>query len=275
MDFSRSSLVLLGHGSTRNTHSSDPVRRLTAHFAACGPFAGAHCGFLRESPDISAALRSATGGEVFVVPYFLSEGYFTSEIIPAQTGLQPGVNLRGGQTFYVCPPVGTHPAMTPLLRQTILRACEGLPSLVPSQCCLFLAGHGTVQNENSSVPVRTLVKSLPSSLPPFADVQPLFLDEEPLIRDWGTKTSAPQVLVVPYFLSDGLHAGADIPRLLGFDVEGSGWNDLFYGPHPAEFLTGSAQGKTVFYTHAIGARPEMTEVVLRLCESLCSHGHRG
>ena len=41
------------------------------------------------------------------------------------------------------------------------------------------------------------------------------MEEAPLVSDWRTLTKTPNVVVVPFFISDGLHSYEDIPRLLG------------------------------------------------------------
>ena len=49
----------------------------------------------------------------------------------------------------------------------------------------------------------------------YASVLNTYMEEAPLISDWPSLTSAPNVVVVPFFISDGLHSYEDIPVLLG------------------------------------------------------------
>src|SRR5205814_3785740 len=74
--------------------------------------------FWKIEPGISAVVEKISAPRVFVVPLFISEGYFTQEMIPRELGLrQPGhnefssVQRRGAQSLLYCAPVGTHPAM--------------------------------------------------------------------------------------------------------------------------------------------------------------------
>ena len=43
------------------------------------------------------------------------------------------------------------------------------------------------------------------------------MEEPPLVSDWAKLTKTPNVVVVPFFISDGLHSYEDIPALLGID----------------------------------------------------------
>ena len=43
------------------------------------------------------------------------------------------------------------------------------------------------------------------------------MEEAPLISDWARLTTTPNVVVVPFFISDGLHSYQDIPVLLGIE----------------------------------------------------------
>ena len=45
-----------------------------------------------------------------------------------------------------------------------------------------------------------------------------YMEEPPLIADWATLTDTPNVVVVPFFISDGLHSYQDIPVLLGIEI---------------------------------------------------------
>ena len=43
------------------------------------------------------------------------------------------------------------------------------------------------------------------------------MEQAPFVKDWRTLTDCPDVIVVPFFISDGLHSYEDIPVLLGTD----------------------------------------------------------
>src|SRR5436309_3030248 len=49
----------------------------------------------------------------------------------------------------------------------------------------------------------------------YANVLNVYMEEFPLVSDWNVLTSSRNVVVVPFFISDGLHSYEDIPVLLG------------------------------------------------------------
>lgn len=53
----------------------------------------------------------------------------------------------------------------------------------------------------------------------YAEVLSCYMEEDPLVSEWPTLTSSPYVVVIPFFISDGLHSYQDIPVLLGIDQE--------------------------------------------------------
>src|SRR5215510_1437195 len=87
-DFSDAALVLVGHGSTLNADSSAPAyqhgdelrrRKIFGQVIEC---------FWKIEPAICAVLRGVHATRVFIVPVFISEGYFTEEVIPRELGLR-------------------------------------------------------------------------------------------------------------------------------------------------------------------------------------------
>jgi sirohydrochlorin cobaltochelatase len=85
------------------------------------------------------------------------------------------------------------------------------------------------------------------------------MEEPPLIADWATLTSAPNVIVVPFFIADGLHSYQDIPVLLGIEPEvgpAASQREVFrHNPH-------HLRGKTLYYSSAIGTERLIADVIL-------------
>lgn len=96
-DFSDAALVLVGHGSTVNADSAAPTyqhadelrrRKLFGQVLEC---------FWKQEPGVPGVLRGVFAPRVFIVPLFISEGYFTEEVIPRELGFARPVRriLRG------------------------------------------------------------------------------------------------------------------------------------------------------------------------------------
>jgi sirohydrochlorin cobaltochelatase len=210
-----SAVLIVGHGSTVNPDSSAPTLTHAAEIRRRNVFGAVECAFWKEEPSLRDALSifdPELVREVYVVPNFISEGYFTETVIPRELELNNRTTTRAnGQVWKYCEPVGSHSMMTDLLVQ---RASEIAPNIDPKQTSLLIAAHGTDLNENSAVAAKREAEKI-RALNCYADVLNVYMEEPPLIADWRKLTSTPNVIVVPFFISDGLHSYEDIPVLLG------------------------------------------------------------
>src|SRR5256714_1785055 len=121
-------LLIVGHGSTVNPASSTPTLMHAATIRNRGIFADVACCFWKEEPSLRDALfffRDPAIREVYVVPNFISEGYFTRSVIPRELELTGTKTDRpSGQLWNYCEPVGNHESMT---RHLLGRALEIAP----------------------------------------------------------------------------------------------------------------------------------------------------
>lgn len=254
-DLSQSALILVGHGSTQNPDSSAPTLALAQALRSQSLFGEVATCFWKEEPSFREALRTVDSKEIYVVPNFISEGYFTQKIIPREMELEGTVTTSQGRTIHYCEPTGNHPRMTQLLMHEARSIAPGIP---PSQTSLLIVGHGTGLNENSAQAAKTQVQRI-SDLGDYAEVMATYMEEPPLIAEWDRYTSQPNVVVVPFFISDGLHSFQDIPVLLGIRSEigaAASQSDVFlHNPH-------ALRGRQLFYGSAIGTDPGFAEIVL-------------
>lgn len=274
-DFSDATLVLVGHGSTANRHSSAPVYQHARELRRRRLFVDVRECFWKEPPFIRDALPGVLTPRVFVVPLFISDGYFTEEIIPRELGLSSGgpggfdrIQRRGHQTVFYGRPVGSHPSMTGVL---LARAREVVTSHPfpaapkPGESALFIAGHGTERNENSRRAIERQVEAI-RVLDHYAEVHAVFLEEEPRIADCYRMARARNLVMVPFFMSDGLHTREDIPVLLG-ESESVVRTRLRQAAPPWRNPT-EKHGKRVWYAPAIGSEPHLADVILERVEEV-------
>jgi sirohydrochlorin cobaltochelatase len=264
---STSALLIAGHGSTVNPDSSAPSLAQASAIRSRGMFREVACCFWKEEPSLRDALLFFADPEireVFVVPNFISEGYFTQTVIPRELELELEGRLTirpGGQVWKYCEPVGNHPGVTELLLQ---RAHEIAPAAPEAETSLLIVGHGTALNDQSAVAAKRQVEKI-SALGRYASVQSAYMEEPPLISDWARLTNTPNVVVVPFFISDGLHSYEDIPVLLGIEKEGattaeSGRQVFRKNPH-------LLHGRRLFYASAIGVAPGFAEMLVAQAEN--------
>lgn len=108
LDFTKDTLVLVAHGSGVNAGSSAAVRLQADALRRRGGFLQVLTGFKMEEPRLGEVLSLALGVRIFIVPFFVSEGFFTEEVVPQEMGLiENGVicrrQVRGGQTVLFQP----------------------------------------------------------------------------------------------------------------------------------------------------------------------------
>jgi sirohydrochlorin cobaltochelatase len=251
-----SALVLVGHGSTLNPDSAQPTYEHADVIRRRGLFAEVVCAFWKEEPSLREVLRMVDSPEVYIVPNFISEGYFTQEVIPRELGLSGKITPFPRHTAFYCDPVGLHPSMTKLL---LKRAAEVAPGVPASESSLIIVGHGTGLNENSTKAIKDQVSLIRSMHCGFAEVIDAYMEEAPLIADWVSLTTAPNVIVVPFFIADGLHSFQDIPVLLGIEAEptaAASKVDVFRrNPY-------HLHGRCLYYSSSIGTEPLVADVIL-------------
>ena len=250
-------LLILGHGSTENPDSSQPSWDHAETIAKSGCFGSVHCAFWKEEPSFRQIWPMIEESEIYIVPNFISEGYFTREVLPRELELTGHTTFRDGRTLHYCDPVGVHPAMTGLL---VKRAKEILdPSVRPEDTSLIIVGHGTSLNKQSTEAITDQVEAIRASGESFARVLDAYMEEPPYIADWRTLTDSPHVVVVPFFISDALHSYQDIPVLLGIEAEptaAASQREVFRR-NPYRFGE-----RTLFYSSAIGTDPSLADVIV-------------
>lgn len=268
-----STLVLVGHGSTLNAESAEPTWQHAGELRRREIFADVLEAFWKQEPMIAAVLRGAFTPRVFVVPLFISEGYFTEQVIPRELGFDPAQTGfprllerarpgGGSQQVIYCGPVGTHDSMTAVLLARAREIVQKHPfprAPKPAETALFIAGHGTGNNENSRKAIERQVELI-RARDEFAEVHAVFMEEDPRIGECYTLAKARHIVMVPFFISDGLHSYEDIPVMLGEPERIV--QKRFKEGQPTWRNPTEKQGKLVWYTPSIGSEPHLPDVIL-------------
>jgi sirohydrochlorin cobaltochelatase len=268
-DFTDAALVLIGHGSTLSAESSAPTYQHADEIRRRCLFAQVLECFWKLEPAIAAVRRGVFARRVFFVPLFISEGYFTEEVIPRELGLCragesefPRVQQQGGQVLHYCGPVGTHASMTEALLARAREVVERHPfprAPEPAQTALFIAGHGTGKNENSRKAIEKQV-GLIQARQYYAECHAVFMEEDPRAGDCYELARARNIVMVPFFISDGLHSYEDIPMMLG-EPEQVVRERLAQG-QPTWRNPTERKGKRLWYASSIGTEPHLADVIL-------------
>jgi len=268
-------LILVGHGSTLNAESSAPTYQHADELRRRQIFGQVRECFWKLEPSICGVLRGVFAPRVFVVPLFVSDGYFTEEVIPRELGFTPQAGRRdwrtrrhGEQTISYCEPVGTHDSMTDVLlaRAADVVARHPFPHAPrPSDVTLFIAGHGTGNNENSRRAIEHQVERI-RLLRQYADVHAVFMEEAPRIEKVYELASTRNIVMVPFFISDGLHSYEDIPVMLGEPERQV--RQRYEAGQPTWRNPTEKNGKRVWYSASIGHEPRLAEVILERVQEM-------
>lgn len=268
--FHDATLLLLAHGSTVNAGSAAPARFHAAVLRQRRMFADVHACYWQQAPHLREVLDGVRTPRVFIVPLFIGEGYFVREVIPRALGLarqEPGGLpqrwLRAATTCHYCRPVGTHPGMTEVLlarAQDIVNRHPFPRPPNPAETALFVVGHGTDRTSASRTAVEEQVEAI-RGRKWYAEVHAAFMETAPRISGCYAVARTRHLVVVPFFISDGLHVVEDIPVLLG-ETEAAVQRRIKAG-QPAWRNPTEREGRLVWYASGIGHEPLLTEVILQ------------
>ena len=275
-------LVIAAHGSHLNPESAAPAFDHADRIRETGAFSEVRETFWKEQPSFREALRTVAANKVYVVPLFISEGYFTEEVIPRELRLDgwdpdqwdsDGTSASTAtltaedtsQTVHYCGPVGTHDAMSDVIVERA-KSVTGDPDVgdvsgstdskarrtaSDGRFGLAVVGHGTRRNENSAKAIQYHADRIRET-GRFDEVQALFMDEDPEVDDVTDYFEADDVVVVHLFVADGYHTQEDIPEDMGLtDDHREGYD-----------VPETVDGTRIWYAGAVGTEPLMADVIL-------------
>lgn len=237
-------LLLVGHGSSRIATSRQVTDRLAEALGRRGLFAEVAACFWKEAPFLSLDLVASP--TVFIVPNFAGEGIFTRELIPERLGLTGTHSHRDGRHLIYTRPVGCHPRLPDLLRRRAVGLCHH-DGLAPEKTSLLIVGHGSRRPGTVSETPEIVAAALRATAT-FADVATAYLEQDPAASLWRDLVSAPDILVAPWLISEGMHASADLPGLFGLSTPTGGPVAL--------------DGRRVWLMGGIGREAEVVDMIL-------------
>ena len=234
-------LVIVGHGSHLNGDSSLPVYEHAQRIRGSGEFDEVVECFWKEEPSMRHVLDTVESEEVYVVPAFISEGYFTQQVIPRELGLTGPLSRVGTKTVHYAGPLGTFEGMPDVILERTDDLMRGRE--VSGRTALVLLGHGTDLNKNSGGVIylnagRIRERGI------YDLVAVGFLDQEPEIGGVVDGVEADNAILIPVFIAEGWHTRETIPEDLG--------------------LTGEVtirDGKTIYYGAPVGTHPSMANLI--------------
>lgn len=241
-------LVILGHGSSVHASSSIPCRLHADNIRRMDIFHSVHCGFLKETPLIEECLDHVEAKKVIILQNFLAEGYYTNKVIPQKLNLKE----KDLEVEYL-KPIGLDESIQDVIMDLAYRA---MGDWKPEETTLMLLGHGSTKSKTSKDTLLEHIEALLEKTD-FAQIDDLWLEEPPFIKDWRDVVKSKQVLFIPYLIADGQHGGWDIPEMIGMERD-------IYAPYKAHEVDDYA----LKLTTALGKSPKMVDLMLRQLDQL-------
>jgi sirohydrochlorin cobaltochelatase len=235
-------LVIVGHGSHLNGDSSRPVYEHAERIRRSGGFDEVVECFWKEEPSMRHVLDIVESEEVYVVPAFISEGYFTRQVIPRELGLEGPVTRKGGKTIRYAGPLGTFERMADVILERAGDLMRG-KKLREGRTALVLLGHGTDLDRKSSGVIYLNAGRI-RERGVYDLVEVAFLDQDPEVGEVVSSVEAENVVLIPVFVAEGWHTRETIPADLG--------------------LTGEVTrrpNRTIFYGEPVGTHPSMAALI--------------
>jgi sirohydrochlorin cobaltochelatase len=234
-------LVIVGHGSHLNEDSSLPVYEHAERIRRTGEFDVVVECFWKEEPSMRHVLDTVESDEVYVVPAFISEGYFTQQVVPRELGLEGTVTQKGGKTVRYAGPLGTFEGMPDVVLERANDLMGGKQT--SGRTALVLLGHGTDLNKNSGGVIYLNAGRI-RERGAYDLVEVGFLDQEPEIGEVVESVESENVVLIPVFIAEGWHTRETIPGDLGLTGEVT-----------------AREGKTIFYGAPVGTHPSMANLI--------------
>lgn len=135
----------------------------------------------------------------FVLPIFMTDGWFTNTCLP---------KCMKGYTVRQLPPLGTHPELPALTAQHLRSEAESAGWAL-EDCDVLLAAHGSATGNAASLCTERFVAALRQHVP-GTPLRTGYLEQDPGIAD-TVRRCGPKTLALPFFAASGGHVMEDVP----------------------------------------------------------------
>ena len=236
----RPSLLIIGHGSSSSSAAEEAVRKHVETLKLSNRFWQVSSHFLMQggqAPEVPA-------GEVFLLPFFMSDGYFVNTKIPEVFDLKDFKSETEKGSLYQCAAIGVDPELSDILFEMAMDCAEA-NSFAPLETDILLVAHGSEKND-ASFKAAVMQRDKLNLRRAFKSIDVAFLEQEPSISSVLQRVSenGKRVICLGLFASDGPHASEDVPAEINDWIESQA-SGLFQ----------------VYYEGPVGNRPEIVKLI--------------
>ncbi len=240
---SRPSLILIGHGSSSSKRAKVAIEEHANTLRLSPRFGTVQTYFLMDEgrkPEIPL-------GEVFLLPFFMSDGYFVQTKVPSLFNLVNFQRLDENFQIYQCDALGVDQELAQILNK-MAQEVRIQNELDEANTAVVLIAHGSQKNPASARAARLQCEQF-VKLSNYAFVDVAFLEQEPSISQCLDTLSgkAENVICLGLFAADGPHAIEDVP------AEIQCWQKRNVKVQSASL--------NIFYKGAVGVRSEVVKLI--------------
>ena len=235
----RPSVILVAHGSSISEGAQEAAMQHVITLRASNRYG--HIGVCFLARDKTEPVLPS--GEIYILPFFMSDGYFVTKRIPELFRLENGTRIEPERQLFLCEALGIDPELAEIISVMAKNICKE-KSLRPAAIHLVLVAHGSEKSGASAKATYTQQEAV-ENRGEFAKVSSVFLNEAPFLDDWllTQVKGGPPIVLVGLFAAEGPHATEDVPGAI------VNWQSKSQDRFPA------------YYAGAIGAQPEIVRLI--------------
>ncbi len=235
----RPSVLIVAHGSSVSDDAQEAAKQHALTLQQSNRYGKIDVCFLVKdhSPP------KLPSGEVFLLPFFMSNGYFVTRRIPELFELKDGRRICADRQLYQCDALGIDPELAGIISSMARDVCAE-QGYAPADIHLGLVAHGS-EKSTASAEATYLQQKAIDSVQEFAHVSAAFLNEAPFLGQWlqDQPEDGPPLVLIGLFAAEGPHATEDVPGAI------AKWQEETGSTLPAH------------YAGAVGTRPEIVRLI--------------
>ena len=236
---SRPSLLIIGHGSTISDAAHEAALQHAVTLRQSNRYGVIDVCFLTRAAEIP----ELPPGEIFLLPLFMSDGYFVATRIPEVFGLVNGQRLEEDRQLYLCDALGVDPELSDIIADMGVSICRK-NGYNPKETHLLLVAHGSEKSSASAEATRLQQRAVERKQL-FAGISSAYLNEPPFLEDGVTDTAVAgrPIILVGLFAAEGPHAAEDVPNAL------------------KKWAERGAEMRDVHYAGVVGVQPQIVRLI--------------
>lgn len=200
-------VLLVAHGERGGRLNNALLQSLADHVGQLLPDIEVRAGVLKGDPSIKVGWDALSAPNRFIYPFFMSDGFFVTRILPKK--VREAIGPADRELSFLAP-FGTSNLLTGNIERSIEAELLSL-GRKGEKAPILLAAHGASVDRRSAIRTNELAQSLIDSRK-FGPVRCAFLDEAPYLEDIVPDLD-PDSLVLPLFNGLGSHSVDDIAEL--------------------------------------------------------------